>query len=165
MRVGATLINQNYTDWDRYEAEERGEEVPARPRKRDSEVFNEEINIARIADETGFDSLWTIEHHFTPYTMVTNPMQYLTYIAVITERVDLAAVMTMAQAGNRDIAATESAVAAGQEQVGIAKAQLLPQIGVGLDASLIDKDTAEFFPTTSELKLVGVPSAMVPVPL
>ncbi|MCP5201609.1 MAG: LLM class flavin-dependent oxidoreductase [Gammaproteobacteria bacterium] len=48
-----------------------------------------EINIARIADETGFDTLWTIEHHFTPYTMVTNPLQYLSYIAGITERVDL----------------------------------------------------------------------------
>ena len=89
MRVGATLINQNYNDWDRFEAEERGEDVPARPTKADSEVFLEEINIARLADETGFDSLWTIEHHFTPYTMVTNPMQYLTYIAGITERVDL----------------------------------------------------------------------------
>ncbi|NQV20817.1 MAG: LLM class flavin-dependent oxidoreductase [Rhodospirillales bacterium] len=89
MRVGATLINQNYNDWDRFEAEERGEDVPARPTKADSEVFLEEINIARIADETGFDSLWTIEHHFTPYTMVTNPMQYLTYVAGITERIDL----------------------------------------------------------------------------
>ena len=27
MRVGATIFNQNYTDWDRYEAEERGESV------------------------------------------------------------------------------------------------------------------------------------------
>ncbi len=89
MRVGATLVNQNYTDWDRYEAEERGEDVPAKPSKPDSEVFNEELNIARIADDTGFDSLWTIEHHFTPYTMVTNPMQYLTYIAGITKRIDL----------------------------------------------------------------------------
>jgi alkanesulfonate monooxygenase SsuD/methylene tetrahydromethanopterin reductase-like flavin-dependent oxidoreductase (luciferase family) len=89
MRVGATLVNQNYTDWDRYEAEERGEDVPANPLKPDSEVFNEEINIALTADKLGFDSLWTIEHHFTPYTMVTNPMQYLTYIAGITERIDL----------------------------------------------------------------------------
>ena len=30
MRVGATLFNQNYTDWDRYEAEERGETVRGR---------------------------------------------------------------------------------------------------------------------------------------
>ena len=33
--------------------------------------------------------MWTIEHHFTPYTMVTNPLQYLTYIAGITKNVDL----------------------------------------------------------------------------
>ncbi len=89
MRVGATIFNQNHTDWDRYEAEERGERVAVRPAKSDREIFREEINIARIADETGFDAVWTIEHHFTPYTMVTNPLQYLTYIAGITERVDL----------------------------------------------------------------------------
>ena len=89
MRVGATIFNQNYNDWDRYEAEERGQAVPQRAVRSDREIFKEEINIARIADETGFDSVWTIEHHFTPYTMVTNPLQYLTYIAGITKRVDL----------------------------------------------------------------------------
>src|SRR5215210_6684605 len=89
MRVGATIFNQNYTDWDRYEAEERGGSVPRAPQKSDREIFNEEIEIARIADDSGFDSVWTIEHHFTPYTMVTNPLQYLTYIAGITKNVDL----------------------------------------------------------------------------
>ncbi len=89
MRVGATIFNQNYTDWDRYEAEERGEAVPGGPTLTDREIFTQELEIARIADQTGFDSVWTIEHHFTPYTMVTNPLQYLTYIAGITERVDL----------------------------------------------------------------------------
>ena len=89
MRVGATIFNQNYTDWDRYEAEERGESVPVVPLKSDREVFLEELNLARIADETDFDTVWTIEHHFTPYTMVTNPLQYLSYVAGITERVDL----------------------------------------------------------------------------
>jgi alkanesulfonate monooxygenase SsuD/methylene tetrahydromethanopterin reductase-like flavin-dependent oxidoreductase (luciferase family) len=78
MRVGAAIFNQNYNDWDRYEAEERGTAVPKRAVRSDREVFTEELNLARIADETGFDSVWTIEHHFTPYTMVTNPLQYLT---------------------------------------------------------------------------------------
>jgi len=95
MRIGATIFNQNYGDWDRYEAEERGEAVPARPARSDRAIFNEEIEIARIADETGFDSVWTIEHHFTPYTMVTNPLQYLTYIAGITKRVDLGTMVTV----------------------------------------------------------------------
>ncbi|MGH8610648.1 MAG: LLM class flavin-dependent oxidoreductase [Gammaproteobacteria bacterium] len=89
MRIGATIFNQNYNDWDRYEAEEQGRAVPERAARSDREIFNEEINIARIADDAGFDSVWTIEHHFTPYTMVTNPLQYLTYIAGITKRVDL----------------------------------------------------------------------------
>lgn len=89
MRVGATIFNQNYTDWDRYEAEERGDDVAANPAKSDREIFTEELEIARIADTSGFDSVWTIEHHFTPYTMVTNPLQYLTYLAGITSNVDL----------------------------------------------------------------------------
>jgi alkanesulfonate monooxygenase SsuD/methylene tetrahydromethanopterin reductase-like flavin-dependent oxidoreductase (luciferase family) len=89
MRVGATIFNQNYTDWDRYEAEERGEHVGVGPAVSDREIFVQELEIARLADDSGFDSVWTIEHHFTPYTMVTNPLQYLTYIAGITKRVDL----------------------------------------------------------------------------
>ena len=95
MRVGATIFNQNYQDWDRYEAEERGEKVPAQPAKSDREIFNEELSLAVLADEVGFDSVWTIEHHFTPYTMVTNPLQYLTYIAGITKNVDLGTMVTV----------------------------------------------------------------------
>ena len=95
MRVGATIFNQNYSDWDRYEAEEQGQSVSARAVRSDREIFNEEIGIARIADDTGFDSVWPIEHHFTPYTMVTNPLQYLTYIAGITKKVDLGTMVTV----------------------------------------------------------------------
>ncbi len=39
--------------------------------------------------------MWTIEHHFTPYTMVTNPLQYLTYLAGITRNVDLGTMVTV----------------------------------------------------------------------
>ncbi len=89
MRVGTTIFVQNYGDWDRFEAEERGESVAARPQIADRSIFLEEIELARIADQIGFDSVWTIEHHFTPYTMVTNPLQLLTYVAGITQRVDV----------------------------------------------------------------------------
>ena len=89
MRVGATIFCQNYDDWERYEAEERGESVADKPRVADRSIFHEEIEIARLADKVGFDSVWTIEHHFTPYTMVTNPLQLLSYLAGVTERVDL----------------------------------------------------------------------------
>jgi outer membrane protein TolC len=72
-----------------------------------------------------------------------------------TERVDLPEVMARAQTQNRDIAAGEAAVAAGAEQVDIARSQLLPQIGIGMGGRLIDKDTATFFPTASERTLSG----------
>lgn len=71
------------------------------------------------------------------------------------ETVDLAEVMVRAQAQNLDVAATEAAVAAGVEQVGIAKAELLPQIGIGLGGFLIDKDSATYFPTASERTVSG----------
>ena len=89
MRVGVAIFNQNYGDWQRYEAEERGATVSRDPVRSDRDVFNEELNLARFAVESGFDSVWTIEHHFSPYTMVTNPLQYLSYIAGITKRVHL----------------------------------------------------------------------------
>lgn len=89
MRVGTTILCQNYDDWDRYEAAERGEGVPNQPRTPDRQIFAEEVRHAVLADELGFDSVWTIEHHFTPYTMVTNPLQLLTYLAGRTSNVDL----------------------------------------------------------------------------
>ena len=120
MRVGATIFNQNYNDWDRYEAEEQGKAVPKHAVRSDREIFNEEINIARIADDTGFDSVWTIEHHFTPYTMVTNPLQYLTYIAGITKRVDLGTMVVVLPWHNpvrvaEDVNMLDSFLGAGRE--------------------------------------------------
>ena len=44
MRVGATIFCQNYADWDRYEAAERGEPVPVRPDTDDRSIFYEEID-------------------------------------------------------------------------------------------------------------------------
>ncbi len=95
MRVGAVIINQNYGDWERFEAEERGESVPSRPTRSDQDIIREELELAYIADESGFDSIWTVEHHFTPYAMVTNPLQYLTYLAGITKNVDLGTMVTV----------------------------------------------------------------------
>ena len=52
--------------------------------------------MAQVADGLGFDALWTIEHHFTPYTMVTNPLQLLTYLAGTTSNVDLGTMVVVA---------------------------------------------------------------------
>ena len=89
MQVGITLFCQNFEDWDRYEAEERSESVPSRPSYPDRQIFLEELEMAKEADRIGFDTVWTVEHHFTPYTMVTNPLQFLTYVAGVTKKVDV----------------------------------------------------------------------------
>ena len=55
----------------------------------DHEVYADELKLARLAEPLGFDSVWTVEHHFTSYTMVPDPLQFLTYMAGCTERVQL----------------------------------------------------------------------------
>ncbi|MEL7156527.1 MAG: LLM class flavin-dependent oxidoreductase [Actinomycetota bacterium] len=55
----------------------------------DTEVWSEEVRMACLAEPLGFDSVWTVEHHFTDYTMCPDPVQFLTYMAAKTERVQL----------------------------------------------------------------------------
>ena len=55
----------------------------------DREVWQNEVRMALMAEPLGFDSVWTIEHHFTDYTMSPDPLQFLTYMAARTERVKL----------------------------------------------------------------------------
>ena len=55
----------------------------------DHEVYADEVRLARMAEPLGFDSIWTVEHHFTSYTMVPDALQFLTYMAGCTERLQL----------------------------------------------------------------------------
>ncbi len=55
----------------------------------DAEVWNQEVAIAVEAEDLGFDSLWTVEHHFTDYTMCPDPVQLLTYLAGRTKHIQL----------------------------------------------------------------------------
>ena len=84
MRFGASFFMQNYADWDRYG--ERG--YDRAPSRADWEVYDEGVRLASLVEPLGFDSIWTVEHHFTPYTMVPNSLQFLTFMAGRTERVD-----------------------------------------------------------------------------
>jgi alkanesulfonate monooxygenase SsuD/methylene tetrahydromethanopterin reductase-like flavin-dependent oxidoreductase (luciferase family) len=84
MRTGVTLFAQNYSDWDRYEAGDW--DTP--PKISDAQIYEEEVAIGSLVEPLGFDSMWTVEHHFTPYTMDNNTLQFLTYFAGKTERID-----------------------------------------------------------------------------
>ncbi len=82
------MLAQNYTAWPAYDQNER-EGTWVRPPISDSAIIRDEIEYGLLAEELGFDTLWTVEHHSTPYHMVTNPLQWLTYFAGKTERIDM----------------------------------------------------------------------------
>ena len=72
MHVGLSVIFQN----------------PGRERP-DHEVYAAELKLARQAEPLGFDSVWSVEHHFTDYTMCPDVMQFLSYMAACTDRIQL----------------------------------------------------------------------------
>src|SRR5437773_1038542 len=53
------------------------------------EVYWEERRLADLTEPLGFDSFWTVEHHFDDYTMVPDVCQFLTYVAGRTSRIKL----------------------------------------------------------------------------
>ena len=55
----------------------------------DHEVYARELRLAELAEPLGFDSVWSVEHHFTDYTMVPDVTQFLSYMAGRTRRVQL----------------------------------------------------------------------------
>jgi alkanesulfonate monooxygenase SsuD/methylene tetrahydromethanopterin reductase-like flavin-dependent oxidoreductase (luciferase family) len=72
MHVGMSVIFQN----------------PGRQRP-DFEIYQEEMALAEMAEPLGFESVWSVEHHFTDYTMCPDPLQFLTYMAGRTKTAEL----------------------------------------------------------------------------
>jgi alkanesulfonate monooxygenase SsuD/methylene tetrahydromethanopterin reductase-like flavin-dependent oxidoreductase (luciferase family) len=71
MKVGASFFFQNYF----------------RAQKPDWEIYQEDLALAEMVEPLGFDSIWGVEHHFSPYTMIPDVLQFLTYMAGRTNRV------------------------------------------------------------------------------
>src|ERR1700712_1174680 len=88
MRLSLGMMYQNFADWDRFLAMERGEPtgVSSSP---DWKSFRDPLDVFLQADELGFDALWSVEHHFTPYCLIPDPLQLLTYIAGATKHLDV----------------------------------------------------------------------------
>lgn len=57
--------------------------------KPDSQTYQEELSIADMAERLGFDSIWTLDHHFTGYVMSPDPVALLMYMAGRTQRIQL----------------------------------------------------------------------------
>lgn len=55
----------------------------------DKQVWDEEIHLAKLADDLGFNALWSVEHHFNDYSFCPDNFQLLTYLANICPNADL----------------------------------------------------------------------------
>jgi len=61
----------------------------------DRNVYRNELRLGDLAEPLGFDSLWGVEHHFTEYTMCPDVLQYLTYFAGRTRRIQLGSMVVV----------------------------------------------------------------------
>ncbi len=72
MQVGMQLLWQNYL----------GQES-------DHAMIKAETHLAELTEPLGFDSLWTVEHHFDDYSICPNPLSFLNWMAARTSRIQL----------------------------------------------------------------------------
>ncbi|MFV0298847.1 MAG: LLM class flavin-dependent oxidoreductase, partial [Hyphomicrobiaceae bacterium] len=73
MDVGMMMIFTNY-GWDN---------CP------DSQVWDEDIRLARMAADLGFDCLWSAEHHFNDYSFVPDNLALMMHLAALCPNIDV----------------------------------------------------------------------------
>ncbi|AKS32111.1 hypothetical protein AFA91_09790 [Mycolicibacterium goodii] len=77
MKCSVGLHPTNSDDWERVLADD----YTRPPSPPDHEIWHRALRIVDLADELGFDNLWTTEHHVTPYGMIPNPLTFLSFVA------------------------------------------------------------------------------------
>ena len=85
MKAGICFNFQNYQDWDRFEAKA----TDVDPSVPDQQVWGEDLHLAGLAEPLGFDALWALDHHFSPYIMCGSALQQLGYFAGLTKNLDM----------------------------------------------------------------------------
>ena len=55
----------------------------------DEEMFRSEIRLGEMAETLGYDSVWSVEHHFDDYSMCPDATQSLSYLAGRTSSITL----------------------------------------------------------------------------
>jgi alkanesulfonate monooxygenase SsuD/methylene tetrahydromethanopterin reductase-like flavin-dependent oxidoreductase (luciferase family) len=78
MHVGMSVVFQN-----------TGKHLP------DRQVYLNELALAEMAEPLGFESIWSVEHHFTDYTMCPDVVQFLSYMAGRTRHVRLGSMVVV----------------------------------------------------------------------
>src|SRR5947208_17045620 len=78
MHVGMATISQN----------------PAHLRP-DLDVYRDDLALAALAEPLGFESIWSVEHHFTDYTMCPDVVQFLSYMSGRTRNLKLGSMVVL----------------------------------------------------------------------
>ena len=55
----------------------------------DERVWEEEIRLARIAADSGFDCLWSAEHHFNDYSFVPDNLALMMHLSALCPNIDI----------------------------------------------------------------------------
>ena len=61
----------------------------------DYQVWKDEIHLADLVEPLGYDSVWATEHHFTDYNLSPDVLQFLTYMAGRTRRIQLGSMVVV----------------------------------------------------------------------
>jgi alkanesulfonate monooxygenase SsuD/methylene tetrahydromethanopterin reductase-like flavin-dependent oxidoreductase (luciferase family) len=78
MKVGGAVIFQN----------------PFNARS-DYDVYKDDLRLGDLYEPLGFDSIWSVEHHFDDYTMCPDVLQFLSYYAGRTKKVQLGSMVVV----------------------------------------------------------------------
>ena len=55
----------------------------------DQRIYDEELALGEQIEPLGFDSIWAVEHHFSPLNLTPSPLPFLSFLAGRTRRVEL----------------------------------------------------------------------------
>ena len=55
----------------------------------DSQTWEEDLRLAEIAADSGFDVLWSTEHHFCDYSFIPDNLQLMTHLAAKYPHIDV----------------------------------------------------------------------------
>ena len=92
MHCGVMVTGYNQDDWDRL----MDGDYDRPPRVSDAENMDNTIYMGDLVEPLGFDSIWATEHYGSAYSMQPNPLQYLSYWAGRTNRVDVGTAVIVA---------------------------------------------------------------------
>ena len=54
-----------------------------------------QLGLAELVEPLGYDTIWTFEHHASPYVLLPNPQQQLAYYAGLTKKVNVGTMVTV----------------------------------------------------------------------